>query len=744
MISARQVGILRLMEEVEAAAQRERLNRAKRSTPFGSILDLDEPKGRKSAPSPSAGPKGRQAPKGHSSPFLDDLKRRPRIKGAPAPLRAASTQPALVAPAGGGSAAAFVGAGYQPAVLKVISYGHGVTRAGAMAAYVHRDVAALETHDGRMLDSREEATEEMRRWSNDFEKRKPSNDVATFTIRIDSLGQGDDDAEQLRVAVASSFAGHSHAYRVEIDGNGRPSARVVTSLAGRSPETGSERIFVSEGRSRDDGRLARKSAELLKQRLANAVGVETKAVHLAVNSPSHGKNGVLFQLGRATTSGRGLTTHDGRPVGGNVDDIKQIARAWERGLRSHAPRDTMHMILSAKAGTDEAALVNAARTFLHQTFANHKFVFALHNDKADNGHIHVHAVVAVRSEDGQKMDPRRDDLRQWRQTYAQAAQAEGIKISATTAMQRASSQSYGSRDKAIVDAADRPRPTRAERDRAYAQLNPQVVMRSRQRMATARANPVRVPMSDRQLAVASLSLADFREQPAALQNPLLARTIDRLTRAVEAGKVIQAFKTATKSETMADTSEGMREELRILNRQAGEAAASLSGESKEQFMRNASQTLNLMAFRADVRELRERGVTHVTSEELHRMASPETLALVAKAHAVAQAERREAERASAVANRAIEAERRIEWSPERGPEALREVLEDRDTTRAAETIAARERREADAARFVADSLASAPAKAIDPNQALSDRILHLKSEQDALEQNPHKSKPQGM
>lgn len=746
MISPRQVEILRFMEEIEQAAQRERAARAKRATPYGVAAELDDiGQGRRPTPPPPSPPK----PKARQTPpagFLDDLKRRPRVKGAPAPMRLGQATPApsvaVAAASGGKSPAALLGAGYQPAVLKVISYGHGVSRASAMATYVQRDEAALETHDGRLLETREEAADEMRRWAAGFQSQKPSNDVATFTVRIDGQRQGDDESQRLRQAVAAGFIGHSYAYRLEEDGQGRMSAHVVASLAGRTADRASERFYVTEGRSRDDGRLARKSAATLTERIAAATDVPADRVHIAVNAPAHGRAGLVSQLARASQK-EPLTTHDGKPLAGDINDIRQTATKWERGLRSHTPRDTMHMILSAKAGTDETTLTNAARSFFQQTFANHNFVFALHNDKAANGHIHVHAVVAVRGEDGQRLNPGRDTFREWRQVYAQAAQAEGIKITAVNAMQRASSQSYGPRDKAIVDAADRPRAARAEKDRAYSTLNPAVVQRSRDRIANARANPVRVPYSDRQLAVVNASYADFSAQPGAAHNPLLAGTMERLAVAAQAGKVIIALKTTMKGNPgMATNSEAMREELRILNRQAGDAAASLSGESKEQFMRTAGQTLNLMALRADLQDMKERGVKEVTPQDMQRLMTAETMQLVAKAHAVAATERQEAERAEVVAKRAVEAERQSEGTPSRDPEAIREVAEDRDTTRAAETIAGRERREADAAQRAADSIAASPAKPIDPNTALNDRIAQLKREQEAAEAATDKAKPQ--
>jgi type IV secretory pathway VirD2 relaxase len=66
-----------------------------------------------------------------------------------------------------------------------------------------------------------------------------------------------------------------------------------------------------------------------------------------------------------------------------------------------------------------------------------------------------------------------------------------LKIVATTAKERASSQSYGPKHKAIVEAADRPRPAREARDRAYVAdpLNQRLIDNARQGSGSPRPIP---------------------------------------------------------------------------------------------------------------------------------------------------------------------------------------------------------------------------------------------------------------
>ena len=86
--------------------------------------------------------------------------------------------------AGAATPAGLLAAGYQPAVLKVISYGHGVARATAIGQYIQRDQAALETHDGRILATQEAVAAEMKLWARDFDKRRESDDVAMFRLTV--------------------------------------------------------------------------------------------------------------------------------------------------------------------------------------------------------------------------------------------------------------------------------------------------------------------------------------------------------------------------------------------------------------------------------------------------------------------------------------------------------------------------------------------------------------------------------
>lgn len=217
----------------------------------------------------------------------------------------------------------------------------------------------------------------------------------------------------------------------------------------------------------------------------------------------------------------------------------------------------------------------------------------------------MHAVVAVKSESGQKLHPSRDTFSEWRETYAQHAQAEGLRIVATSARERASSQSYGPKDKAIVEAADRPRPAREARDRAYAAdpANRRLIDNARQRIATARSNPIRLPVSLPDRKMVNESVLAWRtvaaEQPA---NPVAKDMLERLLMAQAVAGILQTIgrrvEQLSKEDTaMAITSEQMAKDLRLMNEAVSRTSDLLDGETKQQFRETSARYLETLANR---------------------------------------------------------------------------------------------------------------------------------------------------
>jgi type IV secretion system T-DNA border endonuclease VirD2 len=703
---------------------------------------------------------------------------------------------------GGGSvsAAALLARGYQPAVVKVISYAHGTARATASAQYIERDEVELETHEGLRLPDKAAVAEEIQAWSSGFEKRSPSQDVVAVRVQLSGLRDTPEDRVLLDGAVGAAFAGHRHAHRIDVQKDGVLEARVVAVMARTT--TRDERQVVREKTSASNGATSSssparptlpsrirviekpissaegapsirvfdpKSEATMKARIEAETGRPAHSVSLEPATPGHGRDALGQRLSTLVARGPALD-HQGKPLT-HAEDIRDAARDWSRHLRSQTPRDTMHMVVSAKAATDPRVFTNAVRAFLHDQFADHKFMFGVHTDKAEAGHIHAHAIVAVRSEAGTKLHPGPSDLAQWRVTYAAHAREHGLDIVATRAAEHASSRSYGPKDKSIVDVAAYPREGRKEQDRAYASdpRNASLIQNAHKRMETARANPIRIPMSERERQGLQESLnhwqAEAKSQP---RNVGIQDMVQRLSVANEAGQVLYALGAVARSpelsaatalqsrqtfqeQSMPGNADDMLRDLGALNARMAEVSALLPEGSRQIFNERAARQLELIAENVDhQREIEAKNIgskaAGIARDDVvpdkpvpeHHADNPVTRStmapVVVKAQEIVSAKMREARQAQGLAARTIETNRKLEAAPISPTTDLTKVDQPRALLREVEQAADQENREAKEVSAAALSVTSDPVKPIAPALTQNDRLAELRRKQaEALE-----------
>lgn len=660
-----------------------------------------------------------------------------------------SARPSRSAPIGGGSGGAGQGAvgrarqlaaGYQPAVVKVLSYAHGAIRATRTGQYVQREDVPLETHDGRMLTDREAVADEIKAWATSFSKRAESQDVAAVRMTLDGVRDTDEGREIYEKAIAAGFAGHRYAYQLDTTASGELEARLVVALAGAPKER-----FRIRSAPMDDGArgVAQKRFDIasearISERVQAATGIGADAIHVMPGMGNHGRDGVTFRLNKLIE--HGAARDDRGKIISDVAQTRIAGREWGSALRSQSVRDTMHLMLSAKAGTDVEALRRAARDFLQDRFADHKFMFGVHVDKESAGHIHVHAVITVKSETGQKIHPGPETFREWRQAYAQHAQAEGLRIVATSARERASSQSYGPRDKAIVDTTERPRASREARDRAYAAdpANRRLIDNARQRIETARTNPIRLPRSDDDRKAVNQSVVAWKtvsaDQPG---NPIARDMLERLLMAQTVGAILHTIERRvdqlTKEEpAMAVSSEQMVRDLRLMNEAVSRTGDLLDGETKQQFREASARYLETLANRVDLQRASERGVERMTPAEVEAVTGANSARLVERAREMQVGEVREAVVAARLADRAVEAERQEEATTGLNATTQRELRAECAVVAGMERSAAQEAREAAAATEAARSLAQHPGQPLSTAVVQTDALARLRAEQEQI------------
>jgi hypothetical protein len=104
-------------------------------------------------------------------------------------------------------------------------------------------------------------------------------------------------------------------------------------------------------------------------------------------------------------------------------------------------RDTLNIVFSMPAHTNEVSLKRAVRAFAAEAFDGHQYVMAYHTPTTDPDpeppdHPHIHLSVKVQGRDGSRMNPRKADLQRWREGFASRLRENGVEANATSRLAR--------------------------------------------------------------------------------------------------------------------------------------------------------------------------------------------------------------------------------------------------------------------------------------------------------------------
>lgn len=329
--------------------------------------------------------------------------------------------------------------GSQPAVVKLASYGGGA-RAAAMMSYASRDGAmAVENERGERVLGKDALAEQRADWEHLFDNRAASRDLGVFHVTIDgaSLRSDVDQDDQLREILRSGFGDRRFVYAArersadELDVSG-----VVVLRDGSG-----ERLTGDQ-----------KAAGIVQQRYDEIDA--GRDVEARFRFRGYG-NGVEWGTARvrALVAGSGGEVRDdtGRLIGDAAQAGHLVQKEWRKELHSRKGRDVMHLIVSARAGTDAPAFEGAVREFLGEQFAGHRYIFAVHDPALDpkemteggkRPHIHAHAIVTMRSETGERIVTSPQLFREWRSLMAEKAREQGIDMELTDRRESASAPAY--------------------------------------------------------------------------------------------------------------------------------------------------------------------------------------------------------------------------------------------------------------------------------------------------------------
>ncbi|MCO5073961.1 MAG: relaxase/mobilization nuclease domain-containing protein [Rhizobiaceae bacterium] len=329
--------------------------------------------------------------------------------------------------------------GSQPAVVKLASYGGGA-RAGAMMSYTSRGgEVAVENERGERVLGKDALAEQRVEWEHLFDNRTASRDLGVFHVSIEtsSLRDDFDQDDQLREILRSGFGDR----------------RFVYTAQKRSPDE----IYVSGVVVLRDGegeRLTgdRKATGIVQQRFDDTDAFRDVDARFRFHGYGNGVEWGTARVRELVAGAEGEVRDDtGRLINDAAQAGDLVQKEWRRELHSRKGRDLMHLIVSARAGTDGTAFEAAVREFLGDQFAGHRYVFAVHDPELDpkeiaeggkRPHIHAHAIVTMRSETGERIVTSPRLFRGWRSLMAEKAREQGLHMELTDRRELASAPAY--------------------------------------------------------------------------------------------------------------------------------------------------------------------------------------------------------------------------------------------------------------------------------------------------------------
>ena len=147
-----------------------------------------------------------------------------------------------------------------------------------------------------------------------------------------------------------------------------------------------------------------------------------------------------------------IETDDGQRLSGKGVE-KELLEDWDLDLEDHRrkadleprssrppPKLVHKLMFSMPAGTPPEKVLAAVKNFAREEFAlKHRYGMVLHTDEP---HPHVHMVVKAVSEQGVRLNIRKETLRRWRMAFARQLRTVGIAANATERVVRGVSASH--------------------------------------------------------------------------------------------------------------------------------------------------------------------------------------------------------------------------------------------------------------------------------------------------------------
>lgn len=165
-------------------------------------------------------------------------------------------------------------------------------------------------------------------------------------------------------------------------------------------------------------------------------------VMVKVTGSARGFRGLKEHLAYITRNGKIVAEREGGELIAGAANVREVAEEWwaecGRGRQVRATeraRDTINLILSMPPGTDSQAVADAARAFAQKTFGGeYDYLLAHHNHDSDPKrpeNPHAHLTIKTRGRHGQRLNPHKADLQDWREAFSVELRARKVEAEAT-------------------------------------------------------------------------------------------------------------------------------------------------------------------------------------------------------------------------------------------------------------------------------------------------------------------------
>lgn len=119
-------------------------------------------------------------------------------------------------------------------------------------------------------------------------------------------------------------------------------------------------------------------------------------------------------------------------------DQKELIKAWQAmGMhddhKTGKKREALHIVFSMPQGTNPDGLKSAVKNTVEEEFAGHKYFIAQHKD-TDNPHCHV--LLCATDDRGARLNPRKQDLHNYRVAFVEKLAEQGIEATASRRIHR--------------------------------------------------------------------------------------------------------------------------------------------------------------------------------------------------------------------------------------------------------------------------------------------------------------------